>query len=103
MGLVTTLVLAFGLMFQLPVVLSLLGRVGIVSASMLRTGRRFAVIGIAAFAAFVTPNDLFSMFVMALPVYGLYEISIWLVAWIETDRAKREKLEAAAAVTPPAP
>jgi sec-independent protein translocase protein TatC len=72
MGLVTTLVLAFGLMFQLPVVLSLLGRVGIISASLLRQGRRYAIVGIAAFAALVTPNDVISMFVMALPVYALY-------------------------------
>ncbi|MGQ0532879.1 MAG: twin-arginine translocase subunit TatC [Caulobacteraceae bacterium] len=103
MGLVTTLVLAFGLMFQLPVVLSLLGRVGIVSTSMLRKGRRYAIVGIAAFSALVTPNDLVSMFVMAVPVYALYEISIWIVAWIERDRATKEKAEAAVAVTPPAP
>lgn len=102
MGLVTTLVLAFGLMFQLPVVLSLLGRIGIVSASLLCKGRRYAIVGIAAFAALVTPNDLVSMFVMALPVYALYEISIWIVAAIEAGRSKREKLEAAA-VNPPAP
>ena len=101
MGLVTTLVVAFGLMFQLPIVLSLLGRVGMVSASMLRKGRRYAIIGIAAFAAFVTPNDLLSMFVMSLPVYALYEISIWLVAWIERDRAKKEAEEAAASTPAP--
>jgi sec-independent protein translocase protein TatC len=100
MGLVTTLVLAFGLMFQLPVVLSLLGRVGIISASLLRQGRRYAIVGIAAFAALVTPNDVISMFVMALPVYALYEISIWIVAAIEAARAREE---ASADVVPPAP
>jgi sec-independent protein translocase protein TatC len=94
MGLVTTLVLAFGLMFQLPVVISLLGRVGIVSTSALRKGRRYAIVGIAAFSALVTPNDVISMFVMAVPVYGLYEISIWIVAAIEKARAKREAGEA---------
>ena len=105
MGLVTTLVLAFGLMFQLPVVISLLGRVGIVSTSMLRKGRRYAIVGIAAFSALVTPNDVISMFVMAVPVYGLYEISIWIVAAMERTKAKEEKAEAdAAAVSaPPAP
>jgi sec-independent protein translocase protein TatC len=105
MGLVTTLVLAFGLMFQMPVVLSLLGRVGIVSASLLRKGRRYAIVGIAAFSALVTPNDVISMFVMAVPVYALYEISIWIVAAIEVARARREKAEAdaLAAASPPAP
>jgi sec-independent protein translocase protein TatC len=105
MGLVTTLVLAFGLMFQMPVVLSLLGQVGIVSSSLLRKGRRYAIVGIAAFSALVTPNDVISMFVMAVPVYLLYEISIWIVSAIEAARSRREKAEAAAlaAGAPPAP
>ncbi|MBX9746034.1 MAG: twin-arginine translocase subunit TatC, partial [Hyphomonadaceae bacterium] len=91
MGLVTTLVLAFGFMFQLPVVLSLLGKVGIVSTSLLRKGRRYAIVGIAAFSALVTPNDVISMFVMAVPVYLLYEISIWIVAAMERGRAVEEQ------------
>ncbi len=103
MGLVTTLVLAFGLMFQLPVVLSLLGQVGVVSSSLLRKGRRYAIVGIAAFSALVTPNDVISMFVMAMPVYALYEASIWIVAAMEATRTRREKLEAAAPVQPPVP
>ena len=96
MGLVTTLVLAFGLMFQMPVVLSLLGRIGIVSASLLRKGRRYAVVGIAAFSALVTPNDLISMSVMAAPVYLLYEISIWMV-WRDRKGARQSRTHARAA------
>ncbi|MBK6703841.1 MAG: twin-arginine translocase subunit TatC [Caulobacteraceae bacterium] len=100
LGLVTTLVLAFGLMFQLPVGAVAAGPhrrcVRIVAAK----GRRYAIVGIAAFSALVTPNDIISMFVMAMPVYALYEISIWIVAAMERTRAKEE---VGAAVTPPAP
>jgi sec-independent protein translocase protein TatC len=93
LGLVTTLVLAFGLFFQL--VLALLARVGIVNASMLRKGRRFAVVGIAAFAALVTPPDVLSMTIMAIPMYALFEISIWVVWVIEKARSRAEAREAA--------
>ncbi|MBL8536451.1 MAG: twin-arginine translocase subunit TatC [Hyphomonadaceae bacterium] len=97
MGLVTTLVVAFGLMFQMPVVLSLLARIGIVNAALLRAGRRYAIVGIAAFAALVTPNDVISMAVMALPVYALYEVSIWLVAMIRKARDAADSAAATAA------
>jgi sec-independent protein translocase protein TatC len=90
LGLVMTLVLAFGLFFQLPVVLSLLARVGMVTASMLRQGRRFALVGIAAFAALVTPPDVLSMTLMAIPMYVLFEASIWLVWLIERARNREE-------------
>jgi sec-independent protein translocase protein TatC len=95
-GLETTLALAFGLFFQMPVVLSLLARVGIVGASMLRKGRRYALVGIAGFAALVTPPDVLSMTVMAVPMYGLYEVSIWLVWLIERARNAAEARAAAA-------
>lgn len=96
LGLVTTLVLAFGLFFQLPVVLSLLARVGMIDASMLRKGRRYAIVGIAAFAALVTPPDVISMTLMALPMYALFEVSIWLVWLIARGRDKEEAAAAPA-------
>ncbi len=102
LGLVTTLVLAFGLCFQMPVVLSLLGSMGVVNAGMLRKGRRFAIVGIAAFSALVTPPDVLSMTMMALPMYALYEISIWLVWAIEAARTRKEAAEAAAPQARPA-
>jgi sec-independent protein translocase protein TatC len=87
---VTTLIFAFGLTFQMPVLLSLLGRVGIVSAAMLRRSRRYAIVGITALAAIFTPPDLFSMISLLIPLVLLYEISIWLVAAIEKKRAKED-------------
>lgn len=95
-SLASTLILAFGVCFQMPVVLSLLARVGFVRASMLRKGRRYAIVGIAAFSAMVTPPDVISMTLMALPMYLLYEASILLVWLIEKSQASAE-------ASPPAP
>ncbi|MGH6958735.1 MAG: twin-arginine translocase subunit TatC, partial [Caulobacteraceae bacterium] len=97
LSLVTTLLLAFGLCFQLPVVLSLLGMAGIVSARMLRSGWRYAIVGVFAVAAVVTPPDPISMCSLALPICLLYAASIWCVQFIEWRRAKEEKLAAATA------
>ena len=87
---VTTLIFAFGLTFQMPVLLSLLGRVGIVSAAGLRKARRYAIVGIFALASIFTPPDIFSMISLAVPLVVLYEVSIWLVAMIEKRKAKEE-------------
>ncbi len=88
LSLVTTLLLAFGLCFQLPVVLSLLGLAGLVSSRMLRSVRRYAIVGVFAVAAVVTPPDPISMISLALPITILYEISIWCVALLEVRRAR---------------
>jgi sec-independent protein translocase protein TatC len=91
LSLVTALVLAFGLCFQLPVVLTLAGLAGLLNSSMLRAGRRYAILGIAIVAAVVTPPDPISMLMLAGPIVLLYEISIWCVWLIERRRKKEDE------------
>lgn len=92
---VTTLIFAFGLTFQLPVLLSLMGRVGLVSAAQLRSMQRYAILGIVVLAAVVTPPDVFSMLSLMVPLIFLYEVSIWCVKLIERNRAKEDAKRAA--------
>lgn len=91
--LATTLLLAFGLCFQLPVILALLGMAGIVSADTLKSGRRFAIVGVFAVAAVVTPPDPISMISLAVPICLLYEASIWIVRLIERRKDQEEQPE----------
>ena len=88
--LVMALMLAFGLSFQLPLIMTLLGRIGIVSSSALASGRKFAVVGILAFSAVFTPPDAVSQILLAAPVLLLYEIGILSVKLIERKEAERE-------------
>lgn len=92
--LVTTLLLAFGLCFQLPVVLTLCGLAGLVSSRMLRSGRRYAIVGVFVVAAIVTPPDPISQLMLAIPICLLYEVSIWCVWLIERRRRDEDAKDA---------
>lgn len=86
LSLVMTMIFAFGLCFELPVLLVLLGRVGIVSSKMLVDARRYALVGIFIVAAVVTPPDAFSQIALGVPIYLLYEISILCIRMVEKKR-----------------
>jgi sec-independent protein translocase protein TatC len=86
-------IVAFGLCFQLPVLLTLLGKAGLVSAEGLGNVRKYAVVAILVLAALVTPPDVITQAILFVVVYGLYEISIFLVARVETKREERLREE----------
>ncbi len=94
--LVTTLLLAFGLCFQLPVVLSLLGMAGLVNSAMLWKGWRYAVFAVVVVAAIVTPPDPISQLLLSGPIVALYFVSIGCVKLIELRRKKEDEAAAAA-------
>lgn len=86
LGLVMQLVLAFGLSFELPVVLLLMAYAGLVKSATLASGRRYAILAIYTLAALITPPDLISQIALGTPIVILYEISIWLIRAIEKNR-----------------
>jgi sec-independent protein translocase protein TatC len=90
---VMMLILAFGLCFQLPVILTLLGHAGVVSYDMLRNGRKFAIVGVFVVAAVLTPPDPISQIAMAVPLMGLYEVSVQAVRFLEARRKKKREAE----------
>lgn len=95
LDLVTKLLLAFGLCFQLPVVLSLAGLAGVVEARQLASFRKYAFLGIIIVSAMVTPPDMISPFLLAGPIYLLYEGSILCVRLIELRRRRDDAAAAA--------
>jgi sec-independent protein translocase protein TatC len=94
LSLIMTLILAFGICFQLPIILTLLGQVGIITSEQLRSGRKFAIVGVFVLAAIFTPPDPFSQVGLALPLIGLYELAVFAVKLIEKRRAAARSEEA---------
>ncbi len=86
-------IVAFGLCFQLPVLLTLMGKAGLVSAEGLGSVRKYAVVGILVLAALVTPPDVITQVILFVVVYGLYEVSIQLVKRVERQREARMRAE----------
>lgn len=86
-------IVAFGLCFQLPVLLTLMGKAGLVTAEGLKTVRKYAVVGILVLAALVTPPDVITQVILFVVVYGLYEVSIQLVKRVERKRTEQLREE----------
>lgn len=84
-------IIAFGLAFQLPLLLLALGWIGIISSEALRTKRRIAVVVIFVLAMVLTPPDPVSQIVMAVPMCILYEVCIWIIRLRELARGKRDE------------
>ena len=91
LSLIMTLVFAFGAAFQLPVVLTLLGQVGIIDSKWLSSMRRYAIVGVTGLAAILTPPDLISMTTLTVPMLLLYEGSVIAVKMIEKRRRQAER------------
>jgi sec-independent protein translocase protein TatC len=86
-------IVAFGMCFQLPVLLTLMGKAGLVSSEGLANVRKYAVVAILVLAALVTPPDVITQIILFVVVYGLYEVSIFLVRRVETKREDQLRAE----------
>ena len=90
LSLIMTLLLAFGVCFQLPVILTLLAQIGVIGEANLKAWRKYAIVACVVLAAFLTPPDPFSQLGLAIPLLALYEISVLAVRFVERRRLARE-------------
>jgi sec-independent protein translocase protein TatC len=94
LSLIMTLIFAFGVTFQLPVVLTLLGQIGVIDSAFLKRQRRYAIVLVFVVAAVLTPPDVFSQLALAIPGLLLYELSILSVKYLERKRAREQAARA---------
>ncbi|QDK39528.1 twin-arginine translocase subunit TatC [Bdellovibrio sp. NC01] len=92
LGFFTQMCLMFGVSFELPLIISILGMMGIVSQKFLKEKRRYAIMGLAVASAIITPPDLMSMLMMLVPMIALYEIGVFVVGIFERGRAAEARV-----------
>lgn len=95
-GFTITFMIPFGLVFQLPLAVYCLSKMGVVSHDFLKRSRKYALLVIIVIASMLTPADILSCLLMATPMYILYELSVWIARLVERGKAKKARAEAAA-------
>ena len=90
LGFTLKLLFAFGVIFELPVFMYFLAKIGVVNSQLLTKNRRYVIVLIFVVAAILTPPDMFTQFLMAVPLLLLYELSIYVVKYVEKRKKKNE-------------